>query len=407
LIEVVVIGAGAAGLAAAHTLREAGVEAVVLEARGRIGGRAHTMLHRGHPLDLGCGWLHSAERNPWRTIAEETGFTVDRTPSPWGRQSGDRGFTPAEQEAYRAASAAYFARVEARAATGEDAPASVCLEPGGRWNGMIGAVSTYFSGVEPERLSVIDFERYDSTDRNWRIREGYGALIAHYGRDLDVHCGERVGLVDHSGPALRVLTTGGTIEAGAVIVTVPTPHLATERLRFHPPLPTKAEAAAGLPLGVADKLLLAVDPPDLLPRDGHVIGRTDRVATGSYHLRPLGRPVVEGYFGGELAVELERGGVAAFLSFAREELGALFGTDVVDHLEPIVATRWHEDVDSLGSYSFALPGRADDRARLAEPVEGRIFFAGEACSPHDFSTAHGAYLTGIEAARACAQALRR
>jgi len=102
--NVVIIGAGAAGLGAARTLVDAGVDTLVLEARGRIGGRAWTVVHGGIPLDLGCGWLHSADRNPWRSITEDLGLAVDRTPSPWGRQRPAIGFEPEEQAALHAAS---------------------------------------------------------------------------------------------------------------------------------------------------------------------------------------------------------------------------------------------------------------------------------------------------------------
>ena len=84
-VEVAVIGGGAAGIGAARRLREAGVKALILEARGRLGGRAWTVEAGGFPVDLGCGWLHSAKRNPWTGIAAAQGRTIDRTPPPWAR----------------------------------------------------------------------------------------------------------------------------------------------------------------------------------------------------------------------------------------------------------------------------------------------------------------------------------
>src|SRR5690606_36382517 len=103
------------------------------------------------------------------------------------------------------------------------------------------------------------------------------------------------------------------------------------------------------------------------------------------------------YFGGAVARALEAGGTAAFFAHAMDELAGLFGSDIRRHLRPIVSTAWARDPLSLGSYSHALPGRAGARRALAEPVDGRILFAGEACSAHDFSTAHGAYRTGVAA----------
>jgi monoamine oxidase len=124
----------------------------------------------------------------------------------------------------------------------------------------------------------------------------------------------------------------------------------------------------------------------------------DRVDTGAYHIRPFGRPQIEAYFGGDLAAELEKGGEAAFFDFAAGELAETFGKDFASRIGPIGMHPWKADPYARGSYSYALPGRADCRAKLAEPVDDRLFFAGEACSRNDFSTAHGAYLTGLDAA---------
>jgi monoamine oxidase len=122
------------------------------------------------------------------------------------------------------------------------------------------------------------------------------------------------------------------------------------------------------------------------------------VATAGYHLRPFGWPIIECYFGGSCAAELEHGGLAAFFDFAVSELCGVFGSDFAHRLKPIRVHGWRSDPFALGAYSYASPGKADCRGTLAEPVDDRLFFAGEACSRHDFSTAHGGYLTGVAAA---------
>ena len=86
-IDVCIVGGGAAGVAAARRLSDLGVEAVILEARSRLGGRAWTQAIHGLSLDLGCGWLHSADLNPWTTIARARGLTIDDSPPPWARAS--------------------------------------------------------------------------------------------------------------------------------------------------------------------------------------------------------------------------------------------------------------------------------------------------------------------------------
>jgi monoamine oxidase len=181
-------------------------------------------------------------------------------------------------------------------------------------------------------------------------------------------------------------------------LTVPTPVIAAQGIRFRPVLTDKVDAASVLPLDLAEKLVMAIDVSDMLPVGGHVIGNPNRTATGSYHLRPFGRPLIEGFFGGRLAHELGAARPGAFFDFAVAELTGLFGNAIRPRLRPLAETEWARDPFAQGSYSYALPGHADARATLAAPADGRLFFAGEACSRHDFTTAHGAYLTGIEAA---------
>ena len=135
-----------------------------------------------------------------------------------------------------------------------------------------------------------------------------------------------------------------------------------------------------------------------MPPESHLLGRYDRTATGSYYLRPFGRPVIECFLGGASARALERAGTEAAYSFVIGELRELLGADFARGLIPLTATRWAHEETIGGSYSHALPGHADARAVLARPVSERLCFAGEACSRADFSTAHGAWQSGREAA---------
>ena len=163
-------------------------------------------------------------------------------------------------------------------------------------------------------------------------------------------------------------------------------------------MPAKTEAALGLPLGLADKLFLSLEGAEEFEKDTRLFGRIDRAGTGAYHFRPFGRPQIEVYLGGRPASELEAAGEGAFFDFAVSELTVLLGSAFVHRIRPIQIHRWGADPFSRGSYSFALPGCADCRQALAAAVYDRLFFAGEACSSADFSTAHGAFLTGVAAA---------
>jgi monoamine oxidase len=405
--EVLVIGGGAAGVAAARRLYDAGVDALIVEARDRLGGRAWTVDASGLVLDLGCGWLHSADRNPWREIAEARGLTIDRTPPPWSRPYAQTDFSKSEQASFFDALMSFRRRCDEAGEMEPDRPASAFLEPGGRWNAMLNAVSTFYSGAELDRVSLRDLARYDDTGVNWRAAEGYGTLIAGYGAGLPAKLGCKATTIDHSGRRLKVETSQGAIVADAVIVALPSSLLAEQTDLFHPTLPEKTEAAAGLPLGLADKLFLSLSNAEEFDKDGRCFGHTDRTETAAYHMRPFGRPMIEGYFGGPLAAELEKGGIATFFDFAAGELTSLFGAHFAQRIKPLGSHGWLSDPLSRGSYSYALPGKADCRATLAAPVDDRLFFAGEACSREDFSTAHGAYRTGVAAAEQAIAALQR
>ena len=398
-VDVAIIGAGAAGLGAAHALRRSGLSVIVLEARDRAGGRGHTVMAAPDiTFDLGCGWLHSADRNSFTTIAGQLGFAVDKTRPPWREQSFDTGFPLHERTDFIAALDAFYDRAEQAAKSGRDRAADSCLEPGNRWNPMIDALSTYINGCELDQVSILDMDAYQDTEINWRVRRGYGALMTAYAAFCPVALDCAVTLIDHSQQRVRIETGRGTLTADKVIVTLPTNLIADAAVRFHPALPAKVDAAAGLPLGLADKVMLALEQPEALPKDGNLRGATMRTAMGSYHLRPFGQPCIEGYFGGRFARELEDAGPVALAAQSIDEIASLLGNDFRRRLKPLAESRWAHDPFARGSYSHALPGHADKRAVLAAPVDNRLFFAGEATSPDFFSTAHGARDSGERAA---------
>ncbi|MDN5005885.1 flavin monoamine oxidase family protein [Bradyrhizobium sp. GCM10027634] len=405
-VDVAIIGAGAAGLGAAHGLAASSLSMIVLEARSRLGGRAWTVQASPAVIfDVGCGWLHSADKNSFVPIARKLDFELNKDLPPWRERAYGNAFPQGERDDFMRAMDAFYERLWQAAQKGKDEPASRSLEPGNRWNPMIDAISTYINGCELKNMSTLDWDAYEDSELNWRVRRGYGALVAAYGAPCPVALNCNVTLIDHSDRRVRIETSLGALTADKVIVTVPTNLIADETIRFSPPLPAKVDACAGLPLGIDDKVTLALDGAEAFPKEANLRGATMRTEMGTYHIRPFGQPCIEGFFGGSFARALEDAGEGAIAAHSIDEIAGFLGNDIRRKLKPLYESRWGRDPFARGSYSHALPGRAGDRAVLAAPVDGRLFFAGEATSPNFFTTAHGARDTGERAAREVLAAL--
>jgi monoamine oxidase len=393
MIDLAIVGAGAAGISAGRAARERGLTCVVLEASDRIGGRACTTEWHGHALDLGATWLHSADRNPLARLAEQAGFEIDRAPAPWRKQYKNLGYSEQEQAQSWAAMEAFAERL--RAGPSGDR-ASNALEAGNAWNGFLESLNGYLNGTSLANTSAADFIAYwdHSENSNWRLPRGYGSLMSALARDLDVKTGCAVRQVDWSGSGVRVDCAGGVLEARNVIVAVPTNIVARGDIAFQPALDERLHAAAQLPLGRVEKLFLVSSDPESVPGNAHLVGNPRSAESGSYMLRPLGMPVIEGFFGGDW---LEGAGPDDLASKSREELGNLLGANFARSLRPVAHSDWKHQPFIRGSYSFARPGQHGARAALRAPLDGPIAFAGEACSDTDYATVHGAWESGVAA----------
>lgn len=370
-----------------------------MEALPRLGGRAWTRHEAGMPLDMGCEWLHSGDRNIWTGIAEQSGFAVDRRTAGWNSQYRDLGFNAAERQAAYAEFAAWGERLAA------SPPASDCaadaLAPDGKWTAFLQALSGYISGDELERISARDYAAYDnaSTDCNWRLETGYGTLIAaSFPAGVEFCLGTRVEAITLDARRVVLRTASGDIRPRAVILTVPTSILASGAIDLPSSLDPWRQAASLLPLGRDEKLFLEITGPSPFAPESHVIGDPRDAMTGSYNIRPYGRNVIGCFLGGAGARAAAAEGEKAAFARAIDQLAALFGNAVRSCLSPLLASDWAGTPSIGGAYSHALPGHAGMRQILARPFDNRLFFAGEATHETDFSTAHGAYESGLRAA---------
>lgn len=397
--DIVIVGAGAAGVGAARRLSGKGYSVVMIEQLDRPGGRAWTYPSKLGPIDLGCGWLHSADRNPWTRIAAEFGAQVDRRLSAWGQQFHDLGFSSRDSAEARHAFAQWNERLRNHPPVSDRA--SDVLDPQSPWTSYLQALSGYISGDELERISVRDYLAYDdaSTENNWRLPGGYGSLVScAMPADVDVRLGAALEGVDLSGRDIALRTSGGMLTARAVILTISSNVLANGSIALPSALDPWREAAARLPLGCNEKLYLEIVGEAPFEDETHVIGDPRNPATASYYIRPFGRPVIECFFGGLGARSAWANDREAIFESAVETLAKLFGSSIRRSLRPLAASDWQHMPSIGGGYSHALPGQARARQLLAQPFENRLFFAGEATHPSDFSTAHGAYESGLRAA---------
>lgn len=404
--EVIIIGAGMAGIAAARVVMEAGHLPVLLEARERIGGRAYTETRTfGFPHDHGAAWFEAAGRNPLVPLARGLNFELVRDPEMVSAYIGGQ---QADAEHYDRIQRSAERRIDRLARNSGDVAMSARLRARDPLERLAYAqIGPLDAGVELDRLSALDYNRQADGGLLLPSR-GMGAFVEFYGAGLPVRTGVRARRVDWGGPGVKVETNAGTLSAPVAIVTVPTGVLAAGDIVFSPPLPVhKQEAIAGLPMGSFNRIALRFERRVIDEKPFTTLNALTRAGDAIYGLlRPFGREFAIVCVGGDHGRALEAMGQQAMINFAVDALVEIYGADVRREIHGTHATRWGTDSLSRGAYSAALPGHADKREVLAGPLDDRLFFAGEATDPTWAARVTGAWTSGQRAAREAVAALR-
>ena len=405
--DIVVIGAGAAGIAAARRIMAANRKVIVVEAASQIGGRCQTDISTFEvPFDRGARWMHNPETNPMIKLARAAGLEITTAPSGQKIRIGRRNARAGETEEFLAALVRANRAIDDAARKLDVSCASVLPKDLGDWAGTAEFVlGASFAGKDLKDFSVVDQVR--AQDRNTAIacRQGLGTLIAKLGEQVPLALSTPASRISWGSRDVAVETPSGKIAARAAIITVSSNVLAAGNIKFTPDIPKRTlDAAAKLTLGSYDRIALQMPGNPLgLSRDDIVIEQSNSTRTallyanmGSSSLCSID---VAGGFGRDLSAQGEK----VMVAFAVEWLGRLFGSDAAAAVKKSSATRWNAAPFALGAMSSAAPGGQASRKILTEPV-GCMYLAGEASHETLWGTIDGAWESGERAAEA---ALRR
>jgi monoamine oxidase len=402
--DIVVIGAGAAGIAAARRIMATGRKVVVVEAASQIGGRCITdSTTFDTPFDRGARWMYNPDTNPMIRLARSVGLDVLPAPSGQKMRIGRRNARAGETEQFLAALVrANRAIDEAARAKLDTSCASVLPKDLGDWAGaaefMLGAS---FAGKDLKELSAIDKGR--AQDRNAAIacRQGLGTLITKLGEQVPVALATPASRIAWSSRDVSVETQAGKIGARAAIVTVSTNVLTSGAIRFAPDIPKRTlDAASKLGLGSYDRIVLQLPGNPLgLSRDDILVEQSNSTRTALLFANIGGSSLCSIDVGGSFGRDLSQQGESAMVAFSKEWITKLFGSEAAAAVQKTSATRWNASPYVMGAMSAASPGGQLSRKILSEPV-GNVFLAGEATHETLWGTVDGAWESGERAAEA-------
>ncbi len=402
-VDVVIVGAGTAGIAAARRIAAAGRKFVVIEAADHVGGRCVTDMHTfGVPFDRGAHWLHAPDFNPLMRLTVRRGLEVYPAPASQKVRIGRRYAREGELEDFLASQVRANRGITDAARKGDTGCAQALPNDLGDWRPTIDFVLGPFGcGKDLAQVSTVDFAKSLERNTDSFCRQGLGTLLASLAEGISVKLSTRATAIDLR-RGVVVETTAGAIAAQTAIVTVSTNVLTSGAIRFTPELPKRQIDALGkLSLGSYDHIALELDGNPLgFESDELVFEKSANTRTAAILANVSGTQLclieVAGSFGRDLSAR----GEAAMVNFAAEWLADLYGNEVKKAIKRSQATRWNNEPRTLGAFSAAAPGGQGSRRVLMEPLQNAVWFAGEAAHETLWGTVGGAWDSGERAADA-------
>lgn len=403
-IDVVVIGAGAAGIAAARKIIAAGRKVVVIEASNRIGGRCFTDATTfATAYDRGARSLYLPDLNPVAKLARSAGMDLYPAPQDQKIRIGRRNARASETEDFLTTLVRINrALSEAGRGKADVSVASAIPRDAGDWTSTAGYVlGPFVTGRDLTDISVFDLTHSQERNVAAFCRQGLGTLVAKLGETIPTVLSTPVTRIIWRDRDAEVETSAGKLTTRAVIVTASINVLLSGAVRFTPDLPKRlTDAAAKLNLGTIDRVTLDLPGNPLgIQRDEIAIEMSESDQTAILQGNAGGSSLchvdVVGSFGRGLAAR----GDAAMKVFAIEWLSRLYNPDVGNAVKGASVTRWSAEPFALGAISSASPGGQPSRKIMMDPV-GSVFFAGDAVHETLWGTVGGAWESGERAADA-------
>jgi len=417
--DVVVIGAGMAGVTAGRALARGGLDVVLVEAGDRVGGRICTVRDLvGRPVEAGAELIHGSKAATWSDVRAGGLETV---PVPylwsWFNLAGTTRWLPRHLVHPGVWRAFDILRSLERLEGADSSAASFIKRKGyqgrARELAQLALTAHLPGGVDEVGIAGLAADGVLRLERgvNHRVVSGYDLLPQQIATGLDVRFGFRVHSIDYGPHGVTVSPVNGDPLVGRTsITTLPHGVLARDVVIFDPPLPAAKQAAIErISTGAVAKVLIAFDRRFWHRRTTQVVCGTGPVTLyWPTSVGTDGPPVLSAYATGPRAQVLSDAGADRALEIVLDDLERVFpGAAPRDAVLGARFVDWTSDPNAYGGFTFLPPGAVGARDDLAAPTPP-LFWAGSATEPHPVAdTIEAAYLSGLRAARQVSAHLRK